>query len=215
MRITLSILAVLSVMSVGVLGNFYQATMPRVGTTVVSTQMENQIGGNAITFKIPDNLTEKQYNLLNLAYDMGKSAGLTDPKLVQGILFQESRAGAIGSYKVAGHELGLKANERYYGVGQIKLQTAKHVLGKFSQLYEKYDFHTRTDEEIIANLIMNDEFNLDIASRYLKIISAEYCKDPSCIIASYNKGPTGAKELQNPSALDYVQKVKQHIKNLR
>ena len=215
MRLALSILAVISVMSVGVLGNFYQITQPKVGTSVISPKHDKQIGGSDLTFAIPENLSEKQHRLLNFAYSIAKKTGLKSPEILQGIIFQESRAGALDSYKVAGQEFGLKTNERYYGISQMKLSAAKHILGRYPYLRDKYDFHTNTDEEVIANLIMNDEFNIEAASLYLKIISDDYGSDKNYMIAAFNKGPSGAKHVGDPGALDYVIKVKNHIKNIR
>lgn len=215
MRIALSILAVVSVMSVGVLGNFYHITQPKVGTSVISPKMDKQIGGDPLTFNIPENLSEKQHRILNAAYSIAKAIGLKKPELAQGILIQESKAGGLDSYKVAGQEFGLKTNERYYGVGQVKLSAAKAVMIRFPQLWEKHDFHTRTDEELIANLIMNDMFNVEISTRYLKILADDYGYEGDKLVAAYNKGPGGVKSVENPSGLSYVQKVRQHIKNIR
>ena len=215
MRYTLSILAVVSVMSVGVLGNFYQITQPKIGTSVISPKFDKAIGGDPLTFTVPENLSEKQHRILNAAYSIAKAIGLKKPELAQGILIQESQAGGLDSYKVAGQEFGLKTNERYYGVGQVKLSAAKAVMSRFPQMWDKYDFHTRTDEELIANLIMNDLFCVEISTRYLKILSDDYGYEGDKLVAAYNKGPSGVKAVENPSDLNYVQKVKQHIKNIR
>ena len=215
MRYTLSILAVVSVMSVGVLGNFYQITQPKIGTSVISPKFDKVIGGDPLTFAVPENLSEKQHRILNAAYSIAKAIGLKKPELAQGILIQESQAGGLDSYKVAGQEFGLKTNERYYGVGQVKLSAAKTVMNRFPQMWDKYDFHTRTDEELIANLIMNDLFCVEISTRYLKILSDDYGYEGDKLVAAYNKGPSGVKAVENPSNLNYVQKVKQHIKNIR
>ena len=215
MRYTLSILAVVSVMSVGVLGNFYQITQPKVGTSVISPKFDKAVGGDPLTFAVPENLSEKQHRILNAAYSMAKAIGLKKPELAQGILIQESKAGGLDSYKVAGQEFGLKTNERYYGIGQIKLSAAKAVLNRFPHLWDKYDFHTRTDEEVIANLIMNDLFNVEISTRYLKILSDDYGYEGDKLVAAYNKGPGGVREVANPSALHYVKEVKNHIKKIR
>lgn len=214
MRIPLSILAVISVTSVGVLGNFYQTMVPRNGTEILKP-VEVEAPSIVEEFKvvIPKHLTEKQFNLLNLAYQIGESVGLKDPRMVQGVVLKESEAGNSDKYKVAGQEFGLRTNERYYGVGQVKLSTAKHVLGKYPALFSKYGFHTKTDEEIIANLIMNDVFNLEVVSRYLKIISDDYCSNPSCVLASYNLGPAGAKKVGDHGSLGYVQGVFKRMKN--
>ena len=215
MRYTLSILAVVSVMSVGVLGNFYQITQPKIGTSVISPKFDKALGGDPLTFAVPENLSEKQHRILNAAYSMADAIGLKKPELAQGILIQESKAGGLDSYKVAGQEFGLKTNERYYGIGQIKLSAAKAVLNRFPHLWDKYDFHTHTDEEVIANLIMNDLFNVEISTRYLKILSDDYGYEGDKLVAAYNKGPGGVREVSNPSTLHYVKEVKNHIKNIR
>ena len=215
MRFALSILAVVSVMLVGVLGNFYQITQPKIGTSVISAKPDKQIGGDPLTFAVPENLSEKQHRILNAAYSIAKAIGLKKPELAQGILIQESKAGGLDSYKVAGQEFGLKTNERYYGVGQVKLAAAKAVMTRSPPLWDKYDFHTRTDEELIANLIMNDMFNVEISTRYLKLLADDYGYEGDKLVAAYNKGPGGVREVANPSGLNYVQKVKQHIKNIK
>ena len=215
MRITLSILAVVSVMSVGVLGNFYQITQPKIGTSVISPKFDKSIGGDPLTFAVPDNLSAKQHQILNAAYSIAKAIGLKKPELAQGILIQESKAGGLDSYKVAGQEFGLKTNERYYGIGQMKLSAAKAVMNRSPQLWDKYDFHTHTDEELIANLIMNDLFSVELSARYLKILSDDYGYEGDKLVAAYNKGPGGVREVSNPSELNYVQRVKQHIKNIK
>jgi hypothetical protein len=158
-------------------------------------------------------LTEDQSRLLTLAYEAANRVGLEHPEILQGIIFQESKAGGMRSFKVAGHEFGLKANQRYYGVSQLKLSAAKDAVKFDPTIKARYNFHTDTDEELIANLILNDEFNLEIASLYLKLITEKYSNDKAYVIAAFNKGPTGAKRV-NPSALDYVIKVKNHIRNL-
>jgi len=202
-------------MSVGVLGNFYQITQPKIGTSVISPKFDKALGGDPLTFAVPENLSEKQHRILNAAYSMAKAIGLKKPELAQGILIQESKAGGLDSYKVAGQEFGLKTNERYYGIGQIKLSAAKAVLNRFPHLWDKYDFHTHTDEEVIANLIMNDLFNVEISTRYLKILSDDYGYEGDKLVAAYNKGPGGVREVSNPSTLHYVKEVKNHIKNIR
>lgn len=215
MRITLSILAVISVLSVGVLGNFYQITQPKIGTAVISQKFDKQIGGDPLSVALPESLSDKQHRILNAAYSIAKAIGLKKPELAQGILIQESKAGGLDSYKVAGQEFGLRTNERYYGVGQMKLSAAKAVMNRYPQLWDKYDFHTRTDEELIANLIMNDIFSVELSARYLKILSEDYGYEGDKLVAAYNKGPGGVRSVENPSALGYVQKVKQHIKNIK
>jgi hypothetical protein len=215
---TLSILAVFSVISVGVLGNFYQFSTnhPGSGNASASTQLENITEVeevDQISKKEP--LLDKQLRLLKFAYSAAKRAGLKSPEILQGIIYQESKAGALTSYRVAGQEAGLGTNKRYYGISQIKLSAAKDVVNKYPDLKKRHGFHTDTDEELIANLIMNDEFNIEVASLYLKIISDNYGSGKDYMIAAYNQGPGGAKRLQDPGSFGYVIKVKSHIKNMK
>ena len=136
------------------------ATIPIIAsipTSVISVPAENGSKGNGFAIKIPRNLSPHQSQLLDLAYEVAKEDGHKQPQILQGILLQETQAGAMNSYKVAGHELGLKTNERYYGILQIKLAAAKDVLAAYPELIKRFKFHTKTDEEIIANLMLNDE----------------------------------------------------------
>ena len=210
MRLTLTFMAVLSAISMAVLGNFYQVTAPKIGNSVIAPKTSKQLGGSGLAFAIPNGITDHQYDLLNSAYRIARDNGLKHPEILQGIVFQETHAGALDSYRVAGQEFGLKTNERYYGICQIKLKAARDVLKAHPELLEKYDFHTNTDEEVIANLILNDDFNLEIASLYLKIIADNYGNGKEFMIAAFNKGPGGAKNV-DVGSLDYVKKVKQYI----
>ena len=67
--------------------------------------------------------------LINKAYEIAKEDGLKEPEKFQGLVLQESRAGDLKSYKVAGQEFGRNV-EKYFGVAQVKLKTALHVLDK-------------------------------------------------------------------------------------
>lgn len=161
-----------------------------------------------VLMRIPTDLTPKQQRILQMAYDIAIKDGHTKPEMLQGIVYQESKAGAMKSFKVAGQRYGLKTNERYYGIAQIKLVAAKDVLKKYPQLQEQY-LQTDTDEELIANLIMNEQFNLEIASKYLKMMPDDWSFDKK--VAAYNKGRTGVNDV-NPHTLVYVKEVKKHIK---
>lgn len=188
-----------------------------IGTAVIAPKAEKAIGGGDNAIILPDNLSTKQYKLLNLAYETAKADGHKNPEILQGILLQESDAGASKSYKVAGQEYGLKTNERYYGPYQMKLATAKDVLKEYPQLRKKYDIQTDADEEIIANLIMNEHFATEMASKDLKI-KARAGKGESYLIAAYNKGAQGAKDLAEVldlNNLPYVKGVRANMAKLR
>jgi LysM domain len=142
---------------------------------------------------VPERLEGHQTTLLSIAYQTAKDDGLKQPQLLQAILLQESAAGELRSYKVAGQEFGLTTNHRYYGVAQIKLDAAHEVLKHYPELWEQFKFHTHTDEEVIAKLIENDTFNIAVASKYLVLLNKMGYKSPRAMAAAYNMGPGGAQ----------------------
>jgi hypothetical protein len=111
---------------------------------------------------------------------------------MQAVLLQETLAGGIKSYKVAN-----PGPEAYFGVSQIKLQATKDVLSKWPGLYSQYGFHTKTDDEIKANLILNDKFNVDVASKYLVILKQVYGYSGKELLNAYNRGPSGVKHVDD------------------
>lgn len=213
MKSTISILSLVTsvFMSIAI---FYGTSNGAIGTSVIAPKADKLVGGSDIAILLPEKLTSDQMRVLNFAYKTSKEDGHKHPELLQAILLQETKAGGVNSYKVAGQEFGLKTNERYYGLAQIKLTAARDVLKTYPELKNKYEFHTDTDEEIIAQLIMNDDFNIEVASKYLLIIS-KYSKDSNFIIAAYNKGVGGARSMgEDISNLEYVRKVKMYMSKL-
>ena len=149
-----------------------------------------------------------------MAYSIAKIDGHRYPQLLQGIILQETLAGEYHSYKVAGQELGLRTNERYYGVAQIKLAAARDVLNSFPWLTKEFGFHTTTDEEVIAKLIENDKFNLSVASKYLLILKRYGYDTIQELALAYNQGPGGAKA-HDAQTFHYSVKVMKYIQELR
>lgn len=172
---------------------------------------ENTIGGG-MTVELPSQPTSRQATILAMAYDIAKKDGHDYPQLLQGIVLQESKAGGMEKYRVAGQEFGLPANQRYYGVGQIKLSAARDVLARYPEMWEQFDFHTSTDEEVIAKLIENDAFNISVASKYLLILRGYGFTTPQQLAIAYNRGPGGARNA-GPST-DYSRGVMNHIHNV-
>ena len=170
--------------------------------------------GDNLSIDLPKNLSHHQAELLSMAYDIAKKDGHEQPQLLQGIILQESKAGDMSSYKVAGQEMGLKTNMRYYGVAQIKLAAARDVLAKWPDLISQFEFHTNTDEEIIAKLIENDRFNLAIASKYLLIMKSYGYSTIKQLATAYNQGPGGAK-LVDANNNKYSSGVQAHIQELK
>lgn len=135
-----------------------------------------------------DNLSTAQ--ILNTAYLQAKADGHKNPELVQGVLLQESKAGALPSFKVAGNK-----GDEYFGLGQLKLGAARDVMKAFPALWNKYSFHTKTDDELKANLILNHGFNIEITSKYLRLLQTRYGFSGRELVNAYNRGPGGVKRV--------------------
>ena len=178
------------------------------GTAVISSMSsDNQHGSKPISIKLPDNLTKKQFEMLNFAYDVAKSDGFKEPKYLQGIIMQESKAGGMDSFRVAG--LTNAVGNRYFGLGQIKLQAAKAVMMRFPDMWKHLD--TKTDEELQARLIVDDKFNVRVASKYALIMGIN--ENPAKAITAYNVGPGGVQSV-DASTHAYTQKVKAYSTQL-
>lgn len=205
----------LSVVAAFALGAAVSASLRVVATepTVVNyiPAKEGTMGGG-MNVKLPANPTNRQAQLLALAYDTAKRDGHRYPQLLQGIILQESRAGEMKRYKVAGEENGLPVNKRYYGVSQIKLSAARDVLNRFPYMWDRFHFQTRTDEEVIAKLIENDAFNIAVASKYLLILRDAGYTTPHALAIAYNRGPSGARGA-GPTT-QYSRGVMQHIEKM-
>ena len=205
----------LSIVAVFTLGAALSASVLVVSNQSTSVTYipaaENSVGGG-MTVELPPQPTSRQAQMLALAYEIAKKDGHEHPQLLQGIILQESKAGGMAKYRVAGQEFGLGPNERYYGVGQIKLSAARDVLKRHPYMWEDFDFHTSTDEEVIAKLIENDRFNITVASRYLLILRQYGFRTPQELAIAYNRGPGGARHA-GPST-EYSRAVMNHIHNV-
>lgn len=213
MKMSNFLLSVVACLALGLAVGSSSMVMSRAGTSVISVPAEIGGTGGGLAIKLPSNLTSQQAMLLALAYDIAKKDGHRYPQLLQGILLQETRAGEMDSYKVAGQEFGLKTNERYYGIMQIKLSAAKDVLTRYPALRNDFGFHTRTDEEIIAKLIENQEFNLSVASKYLLVLKTSGYDTVKQLALAYNQGAGGARA-KNPETNHYSLGVMANIQKL-
>jgi hypothetical protein len=169
------------------------------GTAVIAAKTHIK-GGDKNVLILPPNLTAKQAENLTFAYRIAKEDGHKYPERYQGLIYQESKAGGMKGYAVAGQEFGLKPLQRYYGVPQIKLGATKDVLKKYPALGA-----FRTDEELVAKLITDDKWAIRVGSKYFKMIG----ESP----VAYNKGPTGAIGV-DPSTNDYTIKVANHVRTV-
>lgn len=160
------------------------------GTAVISEKSEGgKVGGRVATL-LPATMSTEQGRLMAKAYEIAKADGHKHPELLQSILLQETLAGGLKSYRVAN-----PGPEAYFGPMQIKLAAAKDVLSKWPGMFAKYALHTKTDDEIKANLILNDGFNIAIASKYLLILEKQYGYQGRELVNAYNRGPGGVKSV--------------------
>lgn len=140
--------------------------------------------------------------LAEYAYSVAKADGHKNPKLLVGLLEVESRLGTAKGYRVVKQQSSSTLS-RFYGVGQLTLGAAKAVMRVHPTLWEQLD--TRTDEELIARLITDDRFNIQIASKYLLMMGVNRSSYHG--ITSYQLGPGGAKSVDAKSH-PYTLKVK-------
>ena len=188
---------------------FLEPIVAQNGSAVISSMSsDNQNGSKPISIKLPNNLTKKQFEMLNFAYDVAKSDGFKEPKYLQGIIMQESKAGSMNSFRVAG--LTNAIGNRYFGIGQIKLVAAKFVMSRFPDMWKHLD--TKTDEELQARLIVDDHFNVRVASKYALLMGIN--ENPTRALTAYNVGPGGVENV-NPSQHPYTKKVKAHADSIK
>lgn len=206
-------LAVVTSCCIGLVAYTYAPLLNSVPTAVISVKSDSA-GGGGFSMNLPSTLSKRQSELLSMAYDIAKKDGHAQPQVLQGILMQETKAGDYHTYKVAGQEFGLRTNERYYGVAQIKLAATRDVLGKFPALKKEFNFHTNTDEEVIAKLIENDKFNITIASKYLLVLKAQGYDTIKELALAYNQGAAGAKK-HDANTFHYSTSVMKYIQQLK
>jgi hypothetical protein len=147
-------------------------------------------------------LTPEQIDLLGMAYSIGyQDGGASQARLVQGVLLQETIAGLLGRI---GH-LSAPIGKRSYGVMQVKVVAARDVLRRHPELGT---FHT--DDQLIARLMTDDEFNIRIASAYLKFLRRYKHNDQQALVA-YNIGMGAARRVLDAADFKYVKKVERYL----
>lgn len=157
-----------------------------VGTAVIG---EKGLGNQTVVV-MPKTMSPDQGRLMEVAYAIAKADGHKQPELIQAVLLQESGAGAVSSFRVSN-----PGPDAYFGAMQLKLAAAKDVLLRFPALFTKYNIHTKTDDEIKANLILNDKFNIEVGSKYLLILHDQYGFTGRELMNAYNRGPGGVKSV--------------------
>lgn len=144
-------------------------------------------------------LSDSQREVLRLAYEAGKPFDLQ--KATMGVVYQESLAGLMPPVGDVINGCG----RRSYGVAQVQLPAAYDALRVCPHL----DSSLHTEEEIIARLLTDDEWSVNVAACYLFWINRQGVSWYGTI-ASYNRGVSGYRAGDyNPK---YVQSVLHHIR---
>jgi len=150
-------------------------------------------------------LNAEQVLLLKTAFDIGyQDGGLQHAKLIQGMLLQETIAGLLGRI---GH-MTAPVGKRSYGVMQVKVTAATDVLAKHAYL-DNFD----SESELIANLIIEDEFNIRIASKHFLHLRTRTKTDAHALLA-YNIGLRASRRYSNHDSFRYVKKVKRYSRQV-
>lgn len=187
------VIVIMSLVAAGTLSGAYQLyqLMPQpIATAVIAEKPEKVMGGQAATL-LPTNLSDRQAALLNLAQKFAKAEGVPIA-VAQGVLLQETEAGGAKVYKVVNEK-----GEPYFGPMQIKLGATKDVLKRSPELFSKYDFHTKSDDEIKANLILNETFNVEVGIKYLRYLKEQYGFTGRKLMNAYNQGAGGVEAVDN------------------
>jgi hypothetical protein len=170
--------------------------------TVGLTQEKNGLFWNPLSKSW---LTAEQMKLLQLAYEIGfEDGGHQHAELLQAILMQETVAGQLGRM---GH-MTAPVGKRSYGVMQVKVAAARDVLGRYSDLGR-----FRADEELIAALLSDDEFNIHIASKFLLQLGSRVRTTERSLVA-YNIGLTASRAIPDPLSFKYVVSTKTNLEEV-
>jgi len=89
-------------------------------------------------------------------------------------------------------------------VMQVKVSAANDVLRKYSEFGV-----FSSDEELIAELIVDDEFNIRLASKHFLHLRARTKTDAHALMA-YNIGLRASRRHKNHQAFRYVKKVQHY-----
>lgn len=201
--VLLSCIVTIILSTVGHLQAEAQTMAEANGTAVIAAKTSVKGGEYQHPLVLPANLTPHQGELLTYAYQVAKADGQKHPEYYEGLIYQESKAGGMKGYKVAGQEFGLKTMERYYGVPQLKLSAVKDVLKKYPSLGA-----FSTDEELVGKLIYDDHWAIRVGSKYLMMVGEG--KSPEAALVAYNKGVGGARGV-DPSTNPYAQNILKHV----
>ncbi len=150
-------------------------------------------------------LTAEQVYILKMAFDIAyQDGGLQHAKLIQGMLLQETLAGLLGRI---GH-MSAPIGKRSYGVMQVKVTAANDVLGRHAFLGE-----FSSDEELITHLIVDDAFNLRVASKHFLYLRTKTKTDAHALLA-YNIGLRASRRYSNHKSFRYVKRVSRYSRQI-
>jgi len=149
--------------------------------------------GSEFILKLPEKLSQTQTKNICYSHEIAVQDGHKYPDYIGKIILQESKAGDMKKWRVAG--LSNRQGDRYFGIGQVKLIAAKEVMKRYPQLWGL--LNTRTDEELQARLILDDKFNIKIVSKYALMLGIN--TNPARALAAYNLGPSGSKKVDHNS----------------
>ena len=148
-------------------------------------------------------LSEDQQRILKHAYLVAKQDGLKNPAILSGIIMQESKAGEAEKFRTSRHK---KSADQSVGVAQLLDSTAKGVLKEYPELRAEFKV---ADRDIHRRLATDDNFNIAIASKYLKSLY-HIRNDDTWVVGAYNRGPGNVGKA--PWKLGYVKLVFGHIR---
>lgn len=149
-------------------------------------------------------LSEQQRQFLVKAYKAAKEAGIKKPEILSGIIMQESRAGETHGFRTS---RGIRKSEfQQLGLSQVQVRTARAIVKENPELKERFNV---SDKDFIKHLAHNDDFNIAVASYYMKYLY-DIRRDDDFVIAAYNHGPGGVSK--TPWKTGYVRAVRKHIK---
>ncbi len=151
-------------------------------------------------------LTDEQIELLKMAYEIGMAdGGREHAELVQAVMLQETIAGHLGRI---GH-MTAPVGKRSYGIMQVKVVAARDVLKKFPDEFD----HFRADEELIARLLMDDEFNIRVGSKFLMHLRPRTQSTEQLLVA-YNIGLRASRKVKQAGQFKYTQRTQRNLQRV-
>lgn len=154
---------------------------------------------------LPATLSERQAQLITAAHRQAEEDKHKNPELLAGILMVETKAGHDQRY--------LKPDNNCYGIFQIKIGTALHVLAVYPELIAKYGVNVQNKAQLKSQLIKDDAFNTAVASKYIRILMKYGYDSVRELALAYNQGMAGGKN-KNPKTFPYSNDVAKHVAKL-